>query len=296
MGGKAEQPKVTQESQNVLGPEQKALFDVAFPYAQKYASTPLQMYGGSGVVGLNPTEVQAAEMMKAGGAMGGQLGTAAGQAQAKLLDPSFMLDPASNEYLQRANAVTTQDITRNLTENVLPQVRQGSTQAGGMYSGGSSREGIAEGLAIGRTSSAISDAITRANYDAYFKGLGGLQGAIAQNPNVQAQQLFDPAVLSAVGGQERALEQAKVDEAIRNFYTQQALPFIQAQELMSLIQGMPGGKTVSTTTGAVPPGPNKLQGAAGGALAGAGAGSTFGPVGTIVGGAGGGILGYLTGR
>lgn len=295
MGGKTQTPTATQSTTTTLGPEQQALFQMAFPYAQQYASTPLQQYQGSGVVGLNPTEQNAAQLASTGGATAGGLATQAAGTQAKLLDPSFMLDVANNPYLQAANAVTTADITRNLNENILPNVRSGATQAGGMYSGGSSRQGIAEGQAVGRTSSAISDAITKANYDAYTRGLTGLQAAVAQNPNVQAQQLFQPGVESAIGAQERVLEQARLDEEIRKFYTGQSLPFLQAQELMSLIQGMPGATTTSTATGSVAK-PGMLQTGAGGAATGAALGSVIPGVGTAIGAGAGGLLGLLLNR
>jgi hypothetical protein len=299
MGGSSDPPQTTQETKQVLSPEQQAIMGLALPYAQQYASTPIQQYQGSGIVGLNATEQAAAQQMGQGAQAGGALATQAGQTQSKLLDPSFMLDVANNPYLQAANQVTTADMTRNLNENILPSVRSGATQAGGMYSGGATRQGIAEGQAIGRTSSAISDAITRANYGQYQQGLTQMQGAVNANSGVMGQQLFQPGVMSAIGAQERSLEQAKLDEQIRQFYTGQALPFLQAQELMSLVQGMPGGSTVTTATGALPKGPGFAQSVGGGAMSGAAIGSAVPGIGTGIGagaGAGIGLLSYLTGN
>ena len=295
MGGKTEQLTVTQTATQTLSPEAQKLMGLAMPHLEQYAAQPLQQFQGSGIVDLNQTEKNAAAQMGQQAQVGGQLASQAAGAQSKLLNPSFMLDVANNPYLQAANQVSTQQITQNLNENILPQVRSGATQAGGMYSGGASRQGIAEGQAVGRTSSAISNEITKANYDAYTRGLSGMQQAVSANPGVQAQQLFEPGVMSAIGGQERALEQAKLDEQIRRFYTGQALPFLRGQELAALAAGLPGGTTTGTTTGAVPQGPGKLKTAGGMALAGAGAGAAFGPVGAGIGAAGGGLLGYLTG-
>ena len=295
MGGKTEQPTVTQTATQTLSPEAQKLMGLAMPHLEQYAMNPMKQFEGTGIIDLNQTEKDAAGSMKTQAGVGGDLAAKAATSQGMLLDPSFMLDVANNPYLKASNAVTTADITKNLNENILPNVRSGATQAGGMYSGGASRQGIAEGQAVGRTSSAISDAITKANYDAYTRGLTGMQTAVSANPGVQAQQLFEPGVMSAIGGQERALEQAKLDEQIRRFYTGQALPFLQGQELAALAAGLPGGTTTGTTTGAVPQGPGKLKTAGGMALAGAGAGAAFGPVGAGIGAAGGGLLGYLTG-
>ena len=49
MGGSSKQPQVKQETHAEMSPEQRAIFGEAFPYAQKYASQPLQQYGGTGL-------------------------------------------------------------------------------------------------------------------------------------------------------------------------------------------------------------------------------------------------------
>jgi len=113
------------------------------------------------------------------------------------------------------------------------------------------------------------------------------------NPGVQSQQLFQGGVESAIGGQQRAIEQARLDEEIRKFYALQDADGQKAAQLLALIQGMPGATTTSNATGSVAK-PNKWAAAGGGALAGGVAGSTFGPVGTAAGAAGGGLLGLLT--
>jgi hypothetical protein len=288
MGGKSEPPQTKQETTVKLGAEQQALMDLAMP----------------SVLGLNPTEQAAAGQIQQGAATAGGLAGQAAGTQSKLMDPSFMLDVANNPYLQAANQVTTQQMTQNLNENILNNVRSGATQAGGMYSGGASRQGIAEGQAIGRTTSGISDAITKANYDAYNRGLTGLHAAVQGNPNVQGQQFVEGGANSAVGAQQRAIEQAQLDEEIRKFYGAQQLDLDKAQSLLALLQGVPGATTVTTGTGALPGGPSRLQGAAGGALSGAATGATVGSVipgvGTAIGAGagavGGGLLGLLTGR
>jgi hypothetical protein len=174
----------------------------------------------------------------------------AADAQKFLLDPNNMLRP--NQYVQAAADATTGQVTRNLTESVLPTIRTGATQAGGMYSGGASRQGIAEGLAVGRTNEALSDALAKMHLANYTAGLGAMGDAIARNPSVLNQQLFPAGVYSAVGGQQRALQQAQLDEQIKNFYATQDLDLSKAQQLINLVGGMPGGTGVSTATGAVP--------------------------------------------
>ena len=295
MGGSSKQPEVKQTAQTTISPEQQAIFNLAFPYAQEAASKPIQQFEGSGIAPLTTDQITAQMRAKQAGETGGALATQAAGTQSKLLDPAFMLDPANNEYLQAANQATTGMVTRNLNENILPQVRMGAEQAGGAYSGGSSRQGIAEGLAIGRTNQDLSDALAKANYGSYQAGLQQMQGAVNANAGVQDQQLFNPLTLGAVGAQNQAADQAALDEKIRKFYTSQELPMLQAQQLFGLISGMPGGGTTSTTTGALPT-TTPMNAGLGGAMAGGSLGSIVPGIGTGLGAGIGGLLGLLTNR
>lgn len=264
--GSQKAPTVTQTSQIQLSPEQKQLFETAFPYAQQYASTPIQQYQGTGIAGFTAPEQQAQDQYLTQAApQAGALASQAAAAQSKMLDPNFMLDVANNPYLRAANEATTGQVTQNLNENILPGLRAGATQAGGMYSSASSKSGIAEGQAVGRTNQGLSDTIAKTMMDAYNSGRTGMQGAIAGNGAVQAQQLIAPDITAAVGGQQRAMDQAQLDEQIKKFYTGQQLPLQQAQELMGLVSGMPGATTSSTATGSVPQANPLMQG--GGILA-----------------------------
>ena len=284
----------TQTVKQELSPEQQQIYGMAFPYAQQYAAKPIKQYTGSGIVGLNPEEQQAADMFRA--TVPG-LQASAGQAQAsndQLMDPGFMLDVANNPYLRGATDSMTSQVTDNLMQTVLPGIRSGSTVAGGQYSGGSTRQGVAEGRAIGDTNQGLSNSIADMMFKAYNTGISGMGDAINRNPSVQSQQLFAPGVTSAVGAQDRAIEQAALDEEIRQFYTGQALPLLQAQELMGLISGMPGGGTTGTVTGSTP-GVNPIMAGMGGAMSGAVLGPMMGltgPVGAI----GGGLLSLLMNR
>ena len=290
MSGKSQSPTTTQTSEVKLSPEQREMFGLAFPYARKYAMNPLKQFEGTGIADFNPDEALAQARLK--NSVVPQLDDLAASAASSnkmLMDPKFMLDVENNEYLRGATRAMTGDVTRNLMENIMPGVRAGAIQQGGMYGGGSSRQGIAEGLAIGRTNQGLSDATARMMFDAYNRGLSGIGEAINRNPSVQGQQLFGSEVLAGVGAQKRSMEQAKLDEKIRQFYTGQQLPMLQAQELMSLIQGMPGGQTVSTATGSVPRA-NPLMAGLGGAASGAMLGGMVMPG---VGHAGGAAIGAL---
>lgn len=283
MPGGSNPATTTQETSVKLSPEQQKLMSLAMPGIEQYASKPLEQYSGSAIAGFNPNEVAAQNAyLDQAAPTGGALATQAAGTQSKLLDPGFMLDVGNNQYLQGAMSANADILTQSLLEQALPQVSQGATQAGGMYSGGSSREGIAQGQAIGRTADAISRSNAGMLMDAYSKGLSGMQTAVSANPGVQAQQLFAPDVMASVGGQQRAMDQAMLDEQVNKFYTAQQLPYLQSKDILSLVQGLPGATNVSQVTGAVPK-PNMLSAGLGGAASGAALGSFIPGVGTGVG-------------
>lgn len=256
--GAPKSPTVTQTNTVQLSPQQQKIFDLAMPSIQSYAESTPQLFPGTGIVGFNPTELAGQTAALGAAGTGGGLVTQAAGAQNKLLDPAFMLNP--NQYVNAAADAVTNKTTQNLMERILPGVRSGATMAGGQYTGGASRQGIAEGTAIRGTNEAISNALADMYFRNYTTGLSGMTQAVAQNPSVVSSQLFPANVMSAVGGQNRALEQARLDEEIRRFYGTQDLELSKAQQLINLVAGMPGGKGVSTATGAVPPTNPLMQG------------------------------------
>lgn len=292
MGSKSP-PQQTQTSQVQLSPEQQKLFQLALPYANQYASQPLQNYGGQTIAGFNPTELAAQNLYKSNASpVGMELGELAAGSQ-KFMLSTDQLNPESNPYLSATADQITGKISDRLTQNILPNIRAEGVQAGGMYSGGSSRQHMAENLAGVGAVREMGDALNNLYGSAYTAGLGNISRAIGQNPSAQAQQLFGADVLGAVGGQERAMEQAGLDEALKRWGLEQQLPYMRASEILGLLSGMPGATATTTMTGAAPKG-NKFAGAGGGALAGAQMGTMIMPgVGTALGAVLGGLGGYM---
>lgn len=270
----------TQKNTVELSPEQKKLFNLALPSINQAAGQDPQIYGGSGIAGFNPVEQQAQQSLlnTAGGTVSNLAGSGA-NAQQFMLDPSMMLDPAKNPYVTAYGDTITRQMTDNLQRQILPGLQRQSAVTQGPY-GATSRLGIAQGNAIGQTGQATGDALTKLYSGAYGQGLDAMGAAVGRNPATIGSQLIGGEVASAVGGQQRAMDQALLDEEISKFYLQQQLPFLKAQDIMSLMGSMPGGAGVSTVTGAQPSS-NKGLSALGGAAAGM---SAFGPIGAGIGG------------
>lgn len=210
--------------------------------AQKlYQSPGPSLYSGSTVAGFTPAELQASEMAKstATGPLS-ELGTAA------LKNYNFgttgALDVGNNPYLERVVEGAVRPIGRNLTENVLPNIRSGAVASGGY---GGSRQGIAEGLAAGRTAEAIGDTTANIYSNAYGQGLNTFSQTMSQAPAI-AGLLGAPAeTMSSVGAQERAMEQAKINEDIARWQYEQNLPYTKLAEFSNLIRGPFGGQGIS---------------------------------------------------
>lgn len=289
-------PKTTTQTNKIeLSPEQKQLFGLAFPFAEQYASQPLESYGGQTVAGANSniTGAQDAALGAVGG-INGLAGQAAGT-QGFLLNPA-LLSPDSNPYLKAQGDAITGTVTDNLLERVLPSLRSGATGASGMYSGGNTKSGIAEGLAVGKTNADISSALAGLYGDAYKLGLSTLGSAVERNPSVQAQQLMGATVQGAVGAQQQQQQQAELTDAYNRWMVDQQLPFVRAQDIMGMINGMPGASGTSTVTGQ-PGGANPFMGGLGGAASGAAMGSAIMPgIGTAIGAGLGGLAGFFGSR
>jgi len=75
----------------------------------------------------------------------------------------------SNPYLQsQADAITNQ-VNRNLTTNILPQIGSSAVAAGGY---GGSRQGVAEGLAVGQTNQDLSNSLANLYGTNYQQDVG----------------------------------------------------------------------------------------------------------------------------
>lgn len=293
MGGSAP-AKTTQTNKVELSPEQQKVFNLALPSIEQAAAQDPQIYGGSAVAGFNPTEIAAQQaILGAAGGTVNQLAGAGAAANQFMLDPAMMLSPDQNPYVTGYGDTIVRQLTQNLQQQILPGLNRQSEVTQGPY-GSTSRLGIAQGNAIGQTAQAGGDALSKLYADAYGSGLEAMGRGLALNPQTIASQLTSGQAMDAVGGQQRAMEQALLDEQVNKFYLQQQLPFMKAQDLMALITGMPGGQGVSTVKGAQPQSGGLMAGL-GGAASGAVLGSMIFPgVGTAVGAGLGGLLGLFS--
>lgn len=284
-GGAQQQPQQT--TQAVLSPEQQRLMQIAMPGVEAYAANVPQRYQGQTVAGF--TDPQTAGQQQILGSSPGQQGVVQSAADANQFYTSGNIwDPSVNPNLRGAIDAAIRPVQQNLTEKELPQIRDAATMAGGF---GGSRQGIAEGLATGRANMNELDAASKIAQSQYQTNVDA-QGKAIAGANQVAQGLTIPgATTSAVGDVQQAQQQAQLNSLLSNWNYDQMAPFLQSQQIMSLMAGLPGGSTTSTAN---TPQANPWMQSLGGAASGAALGSMIMPgIGTGLGAVAGGVAPWL---
>lgn len=283
MGGST-QP--TQTTTTVASPQAQEIQNLALPGVRDFAAHVPQRYPGSTIAPFDPSQVAGQEA--ALGAAGTQQGLATSGAAATNNLLGNIWDPAFNPNLQGAINAATRPITQNLTENQLPAIRGEAIKTGNF---GGSRQGIAEGIASRGASQAIGDTSAKVAQGEYETNINAQLKALGLLPTVQGAQTQPAQTTSAVGDVRQNMAQAQLGQNVNNFNYDQIAPFLQSKELLSLVQGLPGGSTVSTgNTSTANPAMSSLGGAASGATLGS---LLFPGVGTAAGAGIGALLPFL---
>lgn len=303
MGGGSQQ-QATQTTTQTLSPEAKQIFGLTFPKAQSFAATPMERAPFQTTLPFNPNQVAGQNMALTGAGNQAEAYDFARNAAGSLVgglerDPNTMSwDPAVNPHLGAAITAAQRPLYENLTEQILPNIRDTAVAQG--YGG--SRQGVAEGLAAGRTQRAAGDTAAKIVEDLYStninatgqrygQNINALLGAAGLLPTLQTGAITPALSVSNVGDVQQSQQQAQMDEALRNYNwdVNRVGDLAQAQELMNLLQGFPGSSNVTTANM-----PKTSTGQTLSTLAGAGVGLALGgPAGGMAGSALGGSLGSL---
>ena len=181
-----------------------------------------------------------------------------------------------------------QEAMGQLTGEVLPGIRTAITQS---QAGGGTRGDILQANAVAAAQQRISDNLARAEFDAYSQaqnrrmdaaqmGLGAQQaamgygmsgadatrGALGQYPSTLQAPLSMTDAASAVGGQQRAMEQAAIDRDMQRYEYQTQVPITGLQNYLAGISGEYGGTTQALGPGGPSPALGMLATLAGGMM------------------------------
>lgn len=247
-----------------LTPEQQEILGLVTPVFASYfppgapGTTSAQVYPERTLAQQNPLELLGSQMTLGQVPGAANVGGAAAQGT-EFLASGDVLDVMRNPGLRGAIEGAIRPITESFGQTILPGIRDEAVTAGGY---GGNRQGIAEGMAsqaylhqVGDTASGLVD-------KAYQSGLEAMTRGIALAPGTQ-QSLFAPgAAVAGVGAQERAFEQANIQDSVNRYYQEQFLPLMLAQQIAGTAMGMPGGSTTSSSGGG---GVTASQGVAAGA-------------------------------
>jgi hypothetical protein len=248
-GKKTDATGPSQENSVKLDPALQKIFDLAMPYAKQYAKEKPKIFEGDTVAGFNSNDLDAQQ--QALGAVPAVQSTAANAKSANdnMLSADF-LNPETNPFLQKYGQTLTSNIQRQWAENGAKTLRNEDVAAGGAYGGGNSRNMIADILGQQGTDRTAADALTTLYNDAWKTNLGAQQQAVSQAPQVQQQQLLGAGVTGAVGQQQRAMQQAKLDAEVAKFNAQQGLKLSKSQDIFNLVSGAApfGSKASSSVT------------------------------------------------
>lgn len=166
-------------------------------------------------------------------------------------------DVANNPVVQNAAKAATQPIIQQLKEEVLPGISNSAITSGGL---GGSRQGLAQAQGIERASRAAMDTSAGIYNTAYGQGLSALQNTLGMMPSLQQASFLPGAAQSAVGAQQREMEQAKINEQIARYNYEQNLPFQNLTEYGNII-GKPFGGTSTSSVQATGDGTGQTIGA-----------------------------------
>ena len=282
--------KSTSTTVQELSPEQRQLLQPVIPVAEQFVKSPPTDYPGQRIAPFSQQELEAQRLLASAVPMLNQQSTSAGQGL-NFLTSGAVLDPRTNPGLQGAIDAAIRPITENYTRNVMPSIGRNAVSAG-QYGG--TAMGKLEQQAASDYGKSIGDTSSKIVLEGYNQGLDAMSRGLYALPTVQQSSLASGQLLSALGEQQRAMEQAQIDEAVRKYTTEQLLPWMAAKEVAGVAFGIPGGTSATEAVGAQPSG-NYLMGGLGGAATGAGIGTMIAPgAGTAVGAGVGGVLGLLS--
>ena len=247
------------------------------------ATTASNMLGASGV-GLGGSQGQM-------GAAGSLMDFSPGNATAGNISDAGLY--ADNPYMSGMIDAASRDVTRNLSEDVLPGINRLGSATGNTNS---SRTGVAEGIALRGAQDRIGDIAAGMRGDAYSQGLALAENARGANMNARLNALTNAGsiygnafgqglqgsaagltagynnldALSKAGALQQQDAQGQINANFAKWQGQDQRAFDLLDRYMQAVGGQYGSSVNRTADNGQPGWLNTAQGALGGATAGLG--------------------------
>ncbi len=249
VGSSNPQPQTTSTSTTTVAPfeGQKPYLETLFKEAEnQYKASGPTYFPDQTFAPLDPLQKQAQSQLLTASAGPIQTLVNKGAAANSFLQGP-VLSPENNPALQQHAQYAVAPIYDNLVHRTLPAVRNEATANSGY---GGSRQGIAEGLAISSANREAGSTTANIYNQAYQNGLNAMVQGQQLLPTIAQAQTLPAAITEAVGGQERALYQASIDEAIERHNFEQSIDQAKLAQFGNLIRGNYGGTTTQIAGGA----------------------------------------------
>lgn len=275
-GGKNAPPAntTTSESTYKLGPEQQQIFDTIFPKIKQVATDGIKLPKNT-YVPPNALQMEAQEGVLAKARTGDVRQTSDNVVNASnfLLNDAIKVD--SNPHLAGYVDASRRSLDDAFRETVLPGIGRSSLATGGY---GDTRHGVAQGIATGKYMNAARDMTSQIYNNAYNQGLDAMSKGIALSPTTMQMSLYPETTLDSVGALRRQEEMNKTADK----FMRSNMDYILSKEMLGLLQGIPGGTNVASTTGPPTTEPSGFQKMLGGASTGMGLAGTLTSAGMAV--------------
>lgn len=257
--GSGSTPGPAQTSTYNLAPEQRQILSYAMPGIEKFSASVPQRYQGDTVAGFTSPQVQG-QGMALDAAAGAQTDLANKGAATNNYLLGDIWKPENNPALQRAVDVAVRPVTEQYQNVVRPALRD-EFQAAGQQFGGSRRK-VGEVQAGNSYMRNVGDTASKVVNDNYATNMAAQVKALGLLPQTQQAQVAPALTTSGVGDVQQSQAQNVLNSNVAGFNYDQLAPFLQSKELMSLLSGIPGASTTTTST---VPKPTPLQNVMGGA-------------------------------
>lgn len=165
---------------------------------------------------------------------------------------------ASGEFMNNLSSVPGIEAMRQsirnsvggmLTEDFLPAIADTGIAGGGL---GGTRQGVAQGIAGGKAADAIAAGIGNIDFGAWQALLGQQNNALNRVGEMIQTQAMPGQILTGVGAQQQAQEQANIEAARQKFVEQTNAPYLLLDQLRASL-GLGGGGSQTTTSKAADP-------------------------------------------
>jgi len=224
---------------------QKPYLQDIYGMASGQVGTPVQYYPGETVSGFTPEQQAAQQATTFRSLEGSPLLGSAQQENLKTTGGQY-LDPNTNPWLAKTYEQAARDVTKTFGTVTAPMITK---EAGAAGAWGGAREGVAKGTALSGFSQNLADLATKIYAPAYETERGRQQAAVAQAPALAEADYSDISKLAAVGQEKQAMEQARIDAAMKEWEFSQMEPWQRLGMYSNLITGDAGGTTISTGGG-----------------------------------------------